>query len=326
MPEAARLAVAAGVALDRGILILARLDPETKSALAARYRLIDGTAGIPDGALAETEIILVRSPYRVSEGMIEAAPRLRAVIRAGSGLDNIALDAAARHGVAVETVPLNAQAAAEHALALLLSFLRQVPHLSRGMAEGRWEKASSLGREIGGERAAIVGFGRIGRHLARLLNGFGCRLRIVDPTPGRPEKQAVLSRLEDACFLPLDRALKDARFLFLCCPGTPATRHLIDEAALARLPPGAVVVNVARGSVIDEAALYAALTGGHLSGACLDVHGIEPPGASALLRLPNVLATPHVGAETLETQRRIGRRIEMLVAGLFEAAPAGRGE
>ena len=281
--------------------------------LAARYRVLDRTRNDDDELLGQADVIVVRSPFRITRTMITHAPRLGLIIRAGSGLDNVDLCAARALNISVHNTPLNANAVAEHALALLLSLMREIPRLSIEISKGQWNKHGALGREISGRTAVVVGFGRIGRRVSEILSGFGCSLVVVDPSPHEEEKRTALRSLRDARCLPLDCALVEAELLFLCCPGNSRTRHLINESTIARMPRGAVVINVSRGSVVDTSALESALRSGHLGGACLDVHEPEPPGLQPILRHPKVVATPHVGAQTVEAQMRIANALVSII-------------
>lgn len=185
--------------------------------------------------------------------------------------------------------------------------------MSTEVGEGQWNKHGALGREISARTAVVIGFGRIGRRVSEILSGFGCSLVVVDPSPQEKEKRTALRRLPDARCLSLNGALAEAELLFLCCPGNSRTRHLVNESTIATMPRGAVVINVSRGSVVDMAALESALVSGHLGGVCLDVHDPEPPGFQSILRHPRVVATPHVGAQTVEAQTRIADALVSII-------------
>jgi len=237
----------------------------------------------------------------ITAAHIAAAPRLRLIQKVGVGVDSIDLAAARAAGVAVCNLPgTNTPAVAEHALALMLAVLRQVTAFDREVRAGTgWDwplaRQGRLG-EIGGRTVGLVGYGAVGRRLGPLLVAFGARVVYAEPAP-----------VADAVgeHLPLDRLLAEADIVSLHVPLTPQTRGLIDAARLARMKPGAILINTARGGLVDAAALAAALASGRLGGAGLDVFADEPlDPASPLLSAPNTVLTPHVAWLTLETLTR----------------------
>ncbi len=274
------------------------------AALAARGLAVTAVtqadrAGLA-AALPAVEVIWhVLEP--ITAAHIAAAPRLRLIQKVGVGVDTIDLDAARAAGVAVCNLPgTNTPAVAEHALALMLAVLRQVTAFDRETRAGTgwgWPLArqSRLG-EIGGRTVGLVGYGAVGRRLGPLLVAFGARVVYAEPAP-------VAGAVGE--HVPLDRLLAEADIVSLHVPLTPATRGLIDAARIARMKRGAILVNTARGGLVDAGALASALSSGHLGGAGLDVFPGEPlDPASPLLAAPNTVLTPHVAWLTLETLTR----------------------
>jgi D-3-phosphoglycerate dehydrogenase len=261
---------------------------------------------------------VVRSGTQVTRRLIGAAPRLRWIARAGAGLDNIDVPAAKERGIGVLNVPgANAVAVAELVFGLLLGLLRQIPEADASLRRGAWEKGRLKGRELRGKTLGIVGLGRIGRAVAQRARAFEMTCVGHDPLVSEADARAA-----DVELLPLDAVLSRADIVTVHAPMTPETRGLIGAAQIARMRRGAVLVNAARGGMVDETALHAALVSGALSGAALDVFATEPPGASPLLSLPNVVATPHIGAATVEAQEAVGEEIVKLLLGAMRAAGA----
>lgn len=228
--------------------------------------------------------------------LLAQAPGLKAVHKWGVGIDNFDLAAAARHQVRIfRTTGSNARPVAETALGLMLALLRQIADGDRSVRAGGWGKADLAPRSfmLSGRTVGLVGLGAIGGQLATLLQGFGCRLLYAKPSP----LPAARARALKLTHLPLDELLAASDLVSLHCPLTPATRGLIDAAALARMKPGALLINTARGGLVDEAALLAALEAGRLGGAGLDVFAEEPlPPGHPLAGAPNVVLTPHIAA------------------------------
>lgn len=270
----------------------------------AGYEVVErsGLAGDELGrALAGADALLVRGATKVTREVLASANGLRAVARAGSGVDNIDLDACREKSVAVFNAPgANAVSVAEHAWALILALFRHLPRAATSMAAGRWEKNELGGREVRGKTLGVVGFGRIGQEVARLGLAFGCDVVGHDPLV-----DAALA-VPGARAASLDDLLAASDIVSLHAPLVPETRGLVSAERLRRMKPGAVLVNCARGALVDETALETALREGRLAGAGLDVFQTEPPGDRPLLKLPNVVATPHVAASTPEAQTRAG--------------------
>ncbi|MGH7740820.1 MAG: hydroxyacid dehydrogenase [Candidatus Eiseniibacteriota bacterium] len=265
-------------------------------------------------ALEGCSALIVRGATRVTAEVLGAAPSLRVVVRAGTGLDNIDLEAAKRLGVRVSNTPAaNAVSVAELVFGLLIALERRIPESSLALREGRWEKSAGGARELAGRRLSLVGFGRIGREVARRAVAFEMEVKAHDPLLKTwPPEFTHVSRIT------LDQALERADVLSLHVPLSADTRALIGERQLAMMPAGSVLVNAARGGLVDETALDAALEAGHLRGAALDVFGTEPPGRTPLLERPNVIGTPHLGASTAEAQRRAGLEAAAIVIAALE--------
>ena len=301
-------------------------DPLSASAMAA----LRGTPGIAveeRRGLSEEELRplvleidawVVRGATKVTRRLIEAAPRLRWVARAGAGIDNIDAQAARERGVGVLNVPgANAVAVAELVFGLLLSLLRRIPDAHASVRRGEWEKSRFQGRELRGKTLGIVGLGKIGRAVAQRARAF--EMTCVGHDPLLADAQVRALGVEP---LPLGELLSRAEILTLHVPHTPETRGMIGEAELRRLPRGAILVNAARGGLVDEAALLAALERGDLGGAAFDVFDREPPGESPLLKRPDVVATPHIGAATVEAQEAVGEEIVKLLLQAMRQAGA----
>ncbi len=277
--------------------------------------------------IGDYDALVVRSETRVTAEVIAAGAaraRLRIIARAGVGVDNIDVEAATRHGVAVVNSPTgNIAAAAEHTIALLLALARHIPEANAALREGRWERSRFVGSELRGKTLGIVGLGKVGAEVARRAGegGLGMRLLAADPYAS-PDTAAKLG----AELIPLEELLPQADFVTVHTALTATTRGLLGAAELARMKPGARVINCARGGVIDEAALLAALESGQIGGAALDVFTKEPPqpdsAARALIAHPRVVATPHLGASTEEAQVNVALDVAEQVAEVLRGGTA----
>ncbi|WP_324738474.1 phosphoglycerate dehydrogenase [Mycobacterium sp. 5-140-3-2] len=302
------------------VLIADKLAESTVAALGdqVEVRWVDG----PDrekllAAMPEADALLVRSATTVDAEVLAAAPKLKIVARAGVGLDNVDVDAATERGVLVVNAPTsNIHSAAEHALALLLSAARQIPAADASLREHTWKRSSFSGTEIFGKTVGVVGLGRIGQLVAQRLSAFGTHLIAYDPyvSPARAAQLGIE-------LLTLDELLARADFISVHLPKTPETAGLIGKDALAKTKPGVVIVNAARGGLVDEAALADAVRSGHVRAAGLDVFSKEPCTDSPLFELPQVVVTPHLGASTEEAQDRAGTdvaaSVKLALAGEF---------
>lgn len=277
----------------------------------------DGLAAL----LAPYDALVVRSETKVTARALKAGERLRVVARAGVGVDNIDVDAATRRGVVVVNSPTgNIAAAAEHTIALLTALARHIPAANAALRAGRWERAHFVGVELRGKTLGIIGLGKVGAEVARRAGDGGLGMRLVAADPYASPEHA---RKLNAELLSLDELLPQADFITLHTSLTAGTRGLLGAAELARLKPGARLINCARGGVVDEAALLAALEQGHLAGAALDVFSHEPPLDDDTLRRliahPAVVATPHLGASTEEAQVSVAldvaEQVEAVLSG-----------
>jgi D-3-phosphoglycerate dehydrogenase len=259
--------------------------------------------------IADAEALIVRSATKVTSELMEKAPRLRVVGRAGVGVDNIDLDEATRRGVLVMSTPGgNAVSVAEHTFALMLALARQVPRLDKTMHEGKWEKGSAAGTEVRGKTLGLIGLGRIGSEVAVRAEAFDMRVLGYDPYISEAAAREMQVEL-----VPLEQLLAESDFVSLHTAVSPATQNLINAKTLAQMKKGARLINAARGELIDEGALAEALKSGQLAGAALDVFVTEPPKDSALTGLPNVIATPHVAGSTAEAQEEVGTQVAVQV-------------
>jgi len=262
------------------------------------------------------DAIVVRSATKLTGEILDAAAKLQLIVRAGVGLDNIDVERATERGIEVRNTPAaSSNSVAELALGHLLSVAR---HIGRGTASvkaGRWEKKALKGVEIEGKTLGIVGIGRIGRLLAKKADALGMRVICYDAYLTESPIPEVAPRIE------LDRLLAESDFISLHIPFEPFAGATIGAAELAKMKDGVRIVNCARGGVIDEAALAAAIERGKVAGAALDVFATEPPAADdRLLGLDAVSFTPHIGASTVEAQARVGREAAQIVIDFAKKA------
>ena len=259
--------------------------------------------------IADAQALIVRSATKVTSDLLDKAPNLRCVGRAGVGVDNIDLEAATKRGIIVMSTPGgNAVSVAEHTFALMLSLARQVPRLDKAFHEGRWEKSSAAGMELSGKTLGLIGLGRIGSEVALRAEAFDMRVLGYDPYISEAAAKEFSVEL-----VPLERLLAESDFVSLHTALSPATQNLINAESLAKMKKGAFVINAARGELIEEAALADALKSGHIGGAGLDVFAVEPPKNSPLVGLPNVVGTPHIAGSTTEAQEEVGTQVAVQV-------------
>ena len=259
--------------------------------------------------LRDADALVVRSAVEVNAALLEHAAKLRVIGRAGVGVDNIDLDAATRHGIAVMNTPgANAVAVAEHTFALMLALARHLSRADSTTRAGKWEKKSLQGSELKGKRLGIVGLGRVGLEVARRARAFGMEVLAHDPFIA-----VTIARELSIQLASLDELYAASDYLTLHVGLTPQTTGMINESSLAKMKPGVRLINCARGELIQEAALAAALQSGKVAGAALDVFAEEPPKNSPLLAMPNVIATPHIAGSTHEAQEAVGMQIAMQV-------------
>jgi D-3-phosphoglycerate dehydrogenase len=255
--------------------------------------------------IRDADALLVRSATKVTAELIEKATRLVVIGRAGVGVDNIDLDAATRKGVLVMNTPGgNAISVAEHTMTLLLAMAHPVAQADASMKAGKWDKKKFTGTELRGKTLGLIGLGTIGTEVARLAQALNMSVVAFDPYVS-----SVLAIEQNIQLLPLEAVLRTGDFISLHCSLTPETEHLINAKSLALTKKGVRIVNCARGELVDEAALLAALESGHVAGAGLDVFETEPPADPRLAKHPNVIATPHIAGSTEEAQKVVGTRI-----------------
>jgi D-3-phosphoglycerate dehydrogenase len=287
------------------VLIAEELSPATIEALGPDFevRNVDGAdraALLP--AIADVDAILIRSATKVDAEALAAAKNLKVVARAGVGLDNVDVDAATQVGVMVVNAPTsNIVSAAELAVALLLASARNVSPAHAGLREGQWKRSKYSGVELADKTVGIVGLGRIGLLVAQRLSAFGVELIAYDPFV-QPARAAQLG----VRMVELDELLASSDFITVHLPKNKDTLGLIGAQALTKVKPTVHIINAARGGIVDEQALFDALSEGRVAGAGLDVYATEPCTDSPLFGLDNVVATPHLGASTDEAQEKAG--------------------
>jgi D-3-phosphoglycerate dehydrogenase / 2-oxoglutarate reductase len=289
------------------VLITDNIDPDGIAVLAAEPELtVDSVPTLPREELLARigayDALVARSATRVTRDVLRAASRLSVVGRAGAGVDNIAVDAATELGIAVINAPAgNTVAVAELFFGSVLGLLRHIPQADHSVREGRWEKTRFLGRELKDRTLGIIGLGRIGGEIAVRAHAFGMSVVAYDPYVGDARFHALRVRRASA----LNDLLTESSILSVHTP-LAETEGMIGARELARLPVGAIVANLARGGIIDEAAVAAALLEDRLAGAVFDVFAVEPlPAEHPLRTAPNVMLTPHLGASTVEAQRSV---------------------
>jgi D-3-phosphoglycerate dehydrogenase / 2-oxoglutarate reductase len=300
------------------VLIAEELSPATVEALGPDFeiRYVDGSdRAALLAAIAEADALLVRSATQVDAEAIGAARRLRVVARAGVGLDNVDVRAATQAGVMVVNAPTsNIVSAAELAVALILATARRVPLANATLKAGRWKRSAFTGTELFEKTLGVVGLGRIGVLVAQRLAAFGMNVVAYDPYVSSARAGQLGVRL-----VGLDELLATADVLTVHLPKTPETVGLLGADAFRKVKPNVIVVNAARGGIVDEPALYAALKEGRVAGAGLDVFASEPCTDSPLFELDSVVVTPHLGASTEEAQERAGvsvaRSVRLALAG-----------
>jgi len=260
--------------------------------------------GLP-AALADADALVVRSAVQADDALMEHAPKLRVIGRAGVGVDNIDADAATRRGIVVMNTPgANAVAVAELTIGLMLALARKLPLANATMHAGKWEKKSLQGSELRGKTFGILGLGRIGLEVAKRAKGFGLELLGSDPFVS-----AAVARENGIKLVTLEELITGSDYITLHVGLTPQTAGVINAKNLAAMKKGVRIINCARGELIDDAALVAALKSGHVAGAALDVFAVEPPKDSPYFGLDNVILTPHIAGSTGEAQEAVGIQI-----------------
>ncbi|MGA8670293.1 MAG: phosphoglycerate dehydrogenase [Terracidiphilus sp.] len=308
---------AASAGADKGdtmkIVLAEKVSPATLAVFAAEpgWEVLTHDK-LPDGlpaALADADALVVRSAVQVDDALMEKAPKLRVIGRAGVGVDNIDAEAATRRGIVVMNTPgANAVAVAELTIALMLALARKLPAANATMHAGKWEKKSLQGAELRGKTLGILGLGRIGLEVAKRARGFGLEIVGSDPFVS-----AAVARENGISLLPLEELFAKADYLTLHVGLTPQTQGVINAKTLAAMKKGVRIINCARGELVDDAALVAALKSGQVAGAALDVFAQEPLKDSPYFELDNVILTPHIAGSTAEAQEAVGIQIAMQV-------------
>lgn len=273
----------------------------------------DDPAGIAK-ALPTAEVLVVRSKTSVDAALLDRAPALRIIGRSGTGVDNIDMAAATRRGIIVMNAPVgNSVSAAEHTIGLMLSLLRKIPQAYSSLREGRWERDRFLGTELYEKTLGVVGYGRVGFEVVKRALSFKMKVLIYDPFVSEAIAQDANVRM-----VKFEELLAQSDIVSLHVPLTASTQKLIDFRALVLMKQGACLINTARGEVVDEGALLSALKSGKLAGAALDVFSEEPQPNRELVSLPNVVATPHIGASTVEAHEKVGIDMAVQVRDYFK--------
>jgi D-3-phosphoglycerate dehydrogenase len=308
------------------VLVSDKLGPAGLERLREAGIELDERHGLKGPALQEAlqaaDGMIVRSETRLTADLLENPGKLRAVVRAGVGVDTIDVAAATRRGIVVMNTPGgNTVSTAEHTITMLMALARHIPAADASLHQGKWERGKFVGTQLAAKTLGVVGLGRIGREVARRAAGLDMKVIGFDPflAPDRAGQLGIES------VSGLDALLLRCDFLTVHTPLTAETHDLIGAAQIARMKRGARIINCARGGIINEEALAEGLRSGHLAGAALDVFMQEPPGDHPLLKLPNVVATPHLGASTTEAQESVALEaaqllIDFLTRGVVQFA------
>jgi D-3-phosphoglycerate dehydrogenase len=287
------------------VLVSDSISPKGVDILKKAGLKVDIKVGLTPGELKKTikqyDALVVRSATKVTGEIIHAAVKLKVIGRAGSGLDNVDKDAATKQGIVVMNTPGgNTITTAEHTIALLLSMARQVPQARASMQTGKWEKKKFMGVELYGKTLGIIGLGNIGTHVAKMAQGIGMNVITYDPYLSEETASNLGIKTVD-----LDKLVKISDIITIHTPLTKETKGLINARRIAKMKDGVMLINSARGGIIDEKALYDALKSGKVAAAALDVFEKEPPENSPLLTLNNMIYTPHLGAASAEAQENV---------------------
>ncbi len=247
----------------------------------------------------------IRSKTKVTESLISKASNLKVIGRAGIGLDNVDIPAATRAEIAVMNTPFgNTITTAEHAIAMIMALSRQIPKATASLKDGKWEKKSIKGREIYNKTLGLVGIGNIGSIVAD--RAMGLKMKVIGCDPYKDHETIKSLGIRPATF---DEILAESDYISIHTPKTNETTNLFNKTTLARMKPGAMLINCARGGIVHEEDLYESLKSGHLGGAALDVFATEPPGKICLMDLDNFICTCHLGASTHEAQDNVARDV-----------------
>jgi len=267
--------------------------------------------------IGDYDALLVRSQTKVTPELIQAGKKLRAIGRAGVGVDNIDIPAATRHGVIVINAPDgNTVSTCEHTFAMLLSMARKIPQAHSTLKGGKWDRKSFVGVELNGKTLGILGFGRIGSEVAKRALAFNMRVRAYDPFLTRERAEAA-----GVIMSSVDEIVADSDFITVHTPLTKETKHLLSRDQFARMKDGVRVLNCARGGIIDEKALAEAIESGKVAAAALDVFEEEPPVGNPLIDMPQVVVTPHLGASTEEAQINVAIDVAAELLNILQDQP-----
>ncbi len=268
-------------------------------------------------AIPDYDALIVRGRTKVTASLLDAASRLKVIGRAGVGVDNIDLEAAKKKNITVVNAPMSTSlAVAELTFGLLLSLAREIPRADAGMKQGKWLKKELEGVELNGKTLGLIGYGRIGAEVGKRASAFGMNIIAYDPLISEDE---IKQRGAEPVSIQDLYAWSD--FISLHLPLNVQTRDMIGQLAFSEMKDGVRIVCAARGGIIDEAALVAALNSGKVAGAALDVFGVEPPGLTEAVSHPRVIATPHMGAQTIEAQSRASEDIANEVLSVLQGKP-----
>lgn len=265
--------------------------------------------------IPDYDALAIRATTQVTREVLAAGTRLKVVARAGSGLDNVDIDEATKRGVAVMNTPGgNNVTTAEHTIAMLMALSRNIPRGTASLKDGRWEKKMLQGREIANKVLGVIGFGSIGSIVAGL--GKGLKMKVIVADPNISSEHIKKAGFEP---VPLDELYQRADYITVHVPKMDSTIDLLDADAFEKMKQGVMVINCARGGIVNENALYQAIVEGRVDGAALDVFSTEPPGENALLELEQVIATPHLGSSTMEAQSNVAvAAANQIIAYLLE--------
>ncbi len=303
--------------MSYSVLITESLHPQAIELLkssGARVSFLKKMGKPLEEVIHEFDALIIRSQTRITNELLERAHRLKVIGRPGTGIDNVDVEAATRHGILVMNTPgQNSIAAAEHTIGILLALMRNIVPASYLLkTHHQWQRKKYLGRELAGKIVGIIGFGRIGREVARRLKAFHCHVIAYDPyVPSHVAEDAGVQ------LIPLETLLHESDIISLHAPLTPETEHMINSDTLKKMKDGVFLVNCARGELIHEEALYEALESGKVAGAALDVFTHEPPKSWKLIDHPKVVCTPHLGGATIEAQEKVGIQIARQLSDYF---------
>jgi len=302
------------------VLVCDQISDDGLNLLKENNFTVDVKIGLqPDelkNVIKDYEVVIVRSATKLTKDIIDSAEKLKLIVRGGVGLDNIDAEAAKSKNITVLNTPeASTITVAEHTMALLLALTKNIAIADKSVKEGKWEKKKFKGIELYNKTLGLIGVGRIGSAVAKIAkNGFQMKVLGYDPYV----KKDILKENGIEPVNSIDELLEKSDIVSLHLPLTPETKNLINRERINKMKDGAIIVNCARGGIIDETALAEALKSGKLWGAALDVFENEPPKNSPLLNLENVVLTPHIGAATKEAQKRVGIESAKTIINFFK--------